>query len=181
MGDTPLSRQRLLPSGPPAGAKAFRRKVVLPPDAAQTLGATPLRGQSDAGPGHGGDAASHAAAAVILPVIVTDRVGPLDVHGAEVSVSGRDGGPTERRLRYQWYKSGVELSGEVSSQLTLRRVTEDAFGEYVCVVWNASGRTVSRPATVHDRDRLELGECTRERISGLVIGRVISDGGRSLG
>jgi len=51
-------------------------------------------------------------------------------------------------ISYQWYKSGVLLSGKTSASLVVQNAQESDSGSYTCTVSNANGSVTSNPITL---------------------------------
>jgi polygalacturonase len=79
------------------------------------------------------------------PVITTQPVSQSVADGASVTLGVAAAGSA---LTYQWQKNGVNLSGAVSSTLTLGGVHAANAGAYTVIVSNASGSDVSDVATL---------------------------------
>jgi hypothetical protein len=79
-----------------------------------------------------------------LPQIVTQPVGRILCEGKSFSISVE----TVDSAIYQWQKDGVDIPGEINSDLIIDNVTSTAQGNYWCIVSNAYGLITSNTATL---------------------------------
>ena len=85
---------------------------------------------------------------VVDPITITTQPEPVSVIEDEKILLSVEAESFDDNFRYQWYKDGARLNGEVEASLTIDKAELEDSGLYKCVVSNATASAVSNEVKV---------------------------------